>query len=128
LCDFLQRCFAKNPDDRPTATALLTHSWICNQDQHEEKSSLTDTRSLTNASDKSSLLPSTLCVGLETAPNTPLDMEDTDNDFPPWLLPFSASKHHPRPSSVLAAKFQQQQQQKQQQSHRYVKGTFPKGK
>ncbi|SAM02184.1 hypothetical protein [Absidia glauca] len=126
LCDFLRSCFAKNPDDRPTATELLTHSWICNQDQHEEKTSLTDTRSLTNASDKSSLLPSTLCVGLETAPNTPLDMEDTDNDFPPWLLPFSASKHHPRPSSVFAAKFQQQQQQKQQ-NHRYVKGTFPKG-
>jgi serine/threonine protein kinase len=26
--DFLLRCFTRNPDDRPTAEALLQHPWI----------------------------------------------------------------------------------------------------
>ncbi|KAI8342992.1 kinase-like domain-containing protein, partial [Chlamydoabsidia padenii] len=110
LCDFLQQCFAKNPNDRPTATDLLTHSWICKyHQQHNDESSFGNV-----------VMDISTSAGIETAPHTPLDLEETDNDFPPWLLP----KHHSRSPSVLAAKFQQQ---KQQQTHRYVKGTFSKG-
>jgi serine/threonine protein kinase len=119
----LKNCFAKNPDDRPTAEDLLSHPWIR---AHEENppDSLDNVGSMQGSFKRTSF----------SAPNL-------NNDLPAWLLPYTdinCPVPPPTSSSVLADKFQQQQEEHhnyihqhhstQVISHRYVKGTFPKGK
>lgn len=108
MYDFLKKCFSKNPDDRPTASELLSHPWIqthqnTDNENHHHPSSFTTlgTSILDSDRDYSKLeqhpshlvedsIPSkhasTSSNSLDTAPNTPHLLDDDNHaDYPPWI-------------------------------------------
>ncbi|KAI8059897.1 kinase-like domain-containing protein [Gongronella butleri] len=172
LYDFLRNCFAKQPEDRPSATELLLHAWIYTHtaagptnnecaaaplspfelgppppltptlsnadsgllttlDAEKEQIDTTTTHETDETAsleaDDATPAPesrrtSTATPTTPNAPHTPRD-DTIDDHRPPWM-------NNNKSSSMLVDKFQQQQRQRQAKPahHRYVKGTFSKGK
>ncbi|KAI8333119.1 hypothetical protein BC941DRAFT_455229 [Chlamydoabsidia padenii] len=133
LCEFLKDCFAKNPDDRPTAEELLSHAWIRTY-QHEEP----DMEQLDNITGEQHDLNDSINLPTQSDHTISLSLSNTPLESTHDLPSDIDTTGRPASSSVLANKFQQQQQEhydyiRQHHStqvvipHCYVKGTFPKG-
>ena len=119
--DFLQLCFRKNPDDRPSALDLLDHAWI---QRHYHASDTED--------DLSDGLISRERLIDTSRPVSLLFPRDFEYHSDVEHRRTSSTQDLPQPS-ILVNKLQERQEKGRStalsiaRDHYFIKGSFPKG-
>lgn len=125
--DFLQLCFRKDPNDRPTAIELLSHRWLQQQESSIRAPPPMVSSSTTIVDHLSVIQPRKISSSFPR--NMYYSARQNDADQP------ISDATSVRQSSILVNKFQERQERRQRansgghhQDHRFVKGSFARGK